>query len=287
MAELPRRHLHWYAALSCALVQGCVTPPPEPPPTERRGKDNAEMVYIPAGTFTMGDTHGGGGLDEKPTHPVTLNAFWLDRTEVTNVQFDRFVTASGHRTTAERKGWAYVFRDGKWHMVTGAAWRSPGGPGSPPPPTHPVVQVSWEDATAYCKWADKRLPTEAEWEYAARGTDGWKYPWGNTWEASRARFGGNRGSETTAPVGSYPTGASPFGVLDLAGNVWEWTSSLYKPYPYVAADGREDLTASGDRVFRGGSWYSSAFWIRSASRYRRNPDVMANSRGFRCAQDSL
>jgi formylglycine-generating enzyme required for sulfatase activity len=227
---------------------------------QRRGKDNAEMVYIPAGTFTMGDTHGDGFGDEKPAHQVTLDAFWIDRTEVTNAQYARFVQASTSRP------------QGDWQRE--AAGKD----------LHPVVNVTWQDAVAYCRWADKRLPTEAEWEYAARGTDGRKYPWGNTWEDSRARFSGNQGNQTTAPVGSYPTGASPFGLLDLAGNVWEWTSSLYKPYPYVATDGREDLSASGSRVIRGGSWIFNPWNLRAAYRAGTDPALRNDFQGFRCSQ---
>ena len=228
---------------------------------ERRGKDNAEMVYIPGGTFTMGDTHGDGYPDEKPTHQVSLQAFWLDRTEVTNAQLARFVQTGGYRP------------QGEWQKEASNKDQ------------HPVVYVTWNDAVAYCRWADKRLPTEAEWEYAARGTDGRKYPWGNTWEDTRARFSGNRGGQTTAPVGSYPMGASPFGVLDLAGNVWEWTSTLYKPYPYSATDGRENLSVSERRVDRGGSWGSGPWGLRAANRAGGAPANRGNNRGFRCAQD--
>ncbi len=228
---------------------------------ERRGRDNAEMVYIPAGTFTMGDTLGDGGADERPPHPVTLEAFWLDRTEVTNAQFARFV-AEGDATP------------GNWRSKPVAVGKD----------THPVVNATWHDALAYCRWAGKRLPTEAEWEYGARGTDGRRYPWGNAWETNRARFDGNKGSETTAPVGSYPTGASPFGALDMAGNAWEWTSSLYKPYPYAASDGREEPDALGGRVVRGGSWSFDSGGLRSAYRNRYIPAIRLVVAGFRCAE---
>jgi len=218
------------------------------------------MILIPGGTFMMGDTQGDGNSDEKPTSRVSLDPFWLDRTEVTSAQFARFVRAGGYRP------------QGEWQREAGGKDQ------------HPVVFVTWHDAVAYCRWAGKRLPTEAEWEYAARGADGRKYPWGNAWDESRARFSEKRGSETTAPVGSYPTGASPFGVLDLAGNVWEWTSSLYKPYPYVTGDARGDLAPTGSRVVRGGSWGDDPGDLRSTYRAWLDPASRFNVLGFRCAR---
>lgn len=228
---------------------------------ERRGTDSAEMAYIPSGRFTMGDTQGDGESDENPAHPTRLEAFWIDRMEVTNSQFARFIRASGYKPKKD------------WQME------------APEKGRHPAVNVTWHDAAAYCRWADKRLPTEAEWEYAARGTDNRMYPWGNSWEDTRARFGGNRGSQSTAPVGAYPTGASPFKVLDLAGNVWEWVSSLYRPYPYASTDGRENPTAQYLRVIRGGSWSNFPWFLRSTNRGRVDPSDRNDVLGFRCAQE--
>lgn len=150
---------------------------PKPGAVQRRGTDNAEMLFIPAGTFTMGDTHGGGGGDEKPAHQVTVAPFWLDKAPVTNAQFTRFVQATGYKAKGK---WQDCYTRGK--------------------DTHPVVNVTWSDALAYCTWAGKHLPTEAEWEYAARGTDGRKYPWGNEWEISRANSKESIIKDTT-PVG--------------------------------------------------------------------------------------
>jgi formylglycine-generating enzyme required for sulfatase activity len=220
------------------------------------------MVYVPAGTFVMGDTHGDGEDDERPAHPVTLPAFWLDRTEVTNAQFARFARFARDVRQARRD--TGVMEDGK--------------------DRHPVVNIPWRVALAYCRWAGKRLPTEAEWEYAARGTAGRKYPWGNTWDERNARFAGNHGSQGAAPVGSYPAGASPFGVLDMAGNVWEWVSSLYLPYPYLATDGRESLSIQGRHVVRGGSWYLNPWDLRSTNREFGEPGYRSVYIGFRCAQ---
>lgn len=279
-----------------------------PSPVERRGTDQAEMVFVPAGTFTLGSTREevdrvieeckrAGDLEsrcqawyegELPASTVRLEAFYLDRYEVTTALFEQFVTTTRRRTTAEEQGSGFVpiEKDGKWQLVDvmGAAWRTPSGPGSRAHADHPVVQVSWHDALAYCTWAGKRLPTEAEWEYAARGTEGRRYPWGDAWDA--ARVNGNMTVKTTMPVGSYPGGVSPLGIHDLAGNVWEWTSSLYRPYPYAANDGREDLTAGGDRVRRGGSWGDLPRGLRSACRGRYGPAVRFNALGLRCAQDA-
>jgi formylglycine-generating enzyme required for sulfatase activity len=234
---------------------------PKPGTIQRRGVDNAEMVYIPAGTFTMGDTHEDGQRNEKPAHRVSLRAFWLDHTDVTNAQFAQFVRAMS--------------------LHPRAAWLNE----AQGKDEHPAVHVTWDNAVAYCLWAGKRLPTEAEWEYAARGTDGRSYPWGETWDPSRARFRGNTGGQTTAPAGSYATSASPFGVLDLAGNVWQWTSSLEKPYPYVATDGREDPSAPGKRIVRGGAWQSRPEDLRTSSRWGMDPTVEEAFIGFRCAQN--
>ncbi len=233
---------------------------PRPGAIQRRGLDNAEMVYIPAGTFTMGDTRREGLQNEIPAHPVSVWAFWLDRTEVTNTQFFQFARATGFRA-----------RPALLRVAQGKE-------------QHPVVHVTWEDAMEYCRWTGKRLPTEAEWEYAARGTDGRRYPWGDAWDPNRARFEGNSGGQTTAPVGSYPAGASPFGVLDLAGNVWEWTSSLERPYPYVATDGREDPAAPGLRVVRGGAWRFKPGALRTSVRWGIQPTDQRPVIGFRCAQ---
>lgn len=227
---------------------------------QKRGKDEAEMVYIPAGTFTMGDAQGDGDPAERPTGKVSVNGFWIDRYEVSFDQFGKFVQASNYKA------------QGNWEQL-----KSRGS-------NHPVVNVTWNDAGAYCRWADKHLPSEAEWEYAARGSDGRKYPWGNQWDATRARFRGNKGSGTTANVGAYPSGASPFGAQDMAGNVWEWTASLEKPYPYVATDGREDSKTSGSRVSRGGSWLGDSDILRVSVRDFLSPSSKNDKLGFRCAQ---
>jgi serine/threonine-protein kinase len=193
-----------------------------------------DWVTIPAGEFTMGsdDSDSMASRNEKPQHQVYLDEYRIARTPVTNAQYQAFVESIGHRSP--------------WHWNNG---QIPSGKRD-----HPVVYVSWQDAVAFCTWAGVRLPTEAEWEKAARGTDGRIWPWGNQKPTvSHCNFGGNVGD--TTPVGRYPAGASPYGLLDVAGNVWEWTSSLYREYPYRGGDGREDPNVSGNRVLRGGSFH--------------------------------
>ena len=200
-----------------------------------------EMILIPAGEFLMGSDPSidKDALDrEQPQHTLYLPDYYMAKTPVTNAQYAAFVQATGHDPPRHWKG-----------------GKPPGGKED-----HPVVCVSWHDAVAYCRWLTEVtgkpyfLPSEAEWEKGARGSDGRIYPWGNQWDAERcnSREGGKG---DTTPVGAYPGGASPYGLLDMAGNVWEWTRSVYKGYPYNPNDGREGLVAEGPRVLRGGSWF--------------------------------
>ena len=220
-----------------------VYPPSQPPPAVIVGNDGAEMVLVPAGEFIMGSEE--GDADEKPRHRVYLDAFYIDKYEVTNARFQQFVQATGHRTQAEREGSGYT--GDKSGLVDGANWRAPRGPGSSIAglEQHPVVSVSQEDAKAYCTWAGKRLPTEAEWEKAARGTDGRTYPWGNQFDSTKGNFDGkNKG---TVPVGTYEGGKSPYGAYDMAGNVWEWVADWYGENYYKNSPARNPQgPASGD-----------------------------------------
>ena len=176
------------------------------------------MVYIPEGEFLYGENK------EK----VSLHAYWIDKTPVTNAEFSRFVQATGYVTTAEKTCTGCANTRGKWEDIEGANWRYPGGPGLgniESKADHPVVQVSWVDAAVYAEWAGKRLPTEQEWEKAARGRDGREYPRGNQ-EPTRELCNFNKHEGRTTPVGKYsPQGDSPFGCVDMSGNIWEWTAS--------------------------------------------------------------
>jgi formylglycine-generating enzyme required for sulfatase activity len=253
------------------------------------------MVGVPAGEFIMGSPDGEGADDEHPQHAVTLDAFWIDHTEVTNAQFEQFVQATGHRTDAETWDGGWVCdSSGSCGQVEGADWRHPEGPASDirERTQHPVVQVSWNDARAYCDWAGARLPTEAEWEKAARGTDGRRYPWGNQdatceYAVMNDGTGNSCGQGDKAwPVGSKPAGASPYGALDMAGNVWEWVADWYAADTYAHSPQQNPTgPGTGDgRGARGGSWTHDLDFARSA--YRGgwgNPDARLYIYGFRCA----
>jgi formylglycine-generating enzyme required for sulfatase activity len=283
-----------------------------------------EFVYVPAGEFPMGSseqeadaaielcqkTYSSSGCsswysrwltDEQPQHQVYVDAFWIGKTEVTNVQYRHFVEAGGY---ADRELWTEA----------GWEWRESEGVAQPGcwdderwnQPNHPVVCVSWYEAVAYTRWLSRetgqkvRLPTEAEWEKAARGVpfpaaEARVWPWGDEPpDGMRLNFcdvncdiGGkderaNDGYRYTAPVGSYPAGASPYGALDMAGNVFEWTSSLHRDYPYQADDGREQIESSECcRVARGGAWKYPHLIARAAIRDSYSPDFRGDALGFR------
>jgi iron(II)-dependent oxidoreductase len=236
-----------------------------------------ELVPIPAGPFMMGS--GAGPADERPVHSVDLPAYAIERTPVTNRQFAEFLNARG--LGPDGSGW-YDPDDGdaRIHRVAGR-WAADRGAEQ-----YPVVEPSWYGAREYCRWAGRRLPTEAEWEKAARGTDGRRFPWGNAApDRMRAHYGA--GWREFIPVGSLKTGASPYGVLDMSGNGWEWTSSAYKAYPYNAADGREQADTNVERATRGGGQDSNADQLTTTYRGRglsREPESGHHNIGFRCAR---
>jgi formylglycine-generating enzyme required for sulfatase activity len=228
-----------------------------------RVRDGAMVVGIPAGEFLMGSPDGEGEADERPQHRVHTSAYLIDKTEVTWRQFRKFAEATG----------------------------------APLPPTpvsgtaddYPVAFIVWEQAKEYCEWAGGRLPTEAEWEKAARGTDGRSYAWGNAWDPNRCNSisGGMHRPES---VGSYPDCVSPYGVLDMSGSMWEWCADRYGESYYAesASTPRRDPqgpTAGRLRVKRGAAWMSQPTWLRVAYRAKGSPTSRNLDHGFRCAQD--
>jgi len=253
-------------------------------PPARAEAGLADMIDVAGGLLVMGDP---GGEPDEVARKVMIEPFRLMRHEVTNGAFADFVRRSGHRTDPEQRGRGHVWT-GRWRLIDGADWRHPFGPSSDidGKEDHPVVQVSANDAAAFCAFHGWRLPSEEEWEFAARGTDGRRYPWGDRdpeqsdERAALANFGtvpccaadDRDGFLTTAPVGSYPAGVGPFGHQDLAGNVWEWTSSRFP--------GRPDQV-----VLRGGGWGNNPYCLRTSYRHGNPPDIGLDMVGFRCAAD--
>ena len=236
------------------------------------------------GSETLGD-------DERPIRPVDLDSFWIDRYEVTNEQFSRFIQESGYQTEAEQRGWSWVKTGEEWIEVNRADWRHPRGPDSniDGKTNHPVVHVSWNDAAAYCNWAGKRLPSEAEWEKAAKGpssgTIEQNYAWGEKFETNKANTEEADYNDTT-PIGNFsPQGDSPYGAADMAGNAWEWVADWYDSSYYQQAPTVNPLgPATGtDKVLRGGSWLFDQFYARTAFRYNLRPDYTYDFTGFRCS----
>ena len=219
--------------------------------------DGKEMVYIPAGEFIMGSNEGVG--NEAPAHTVRLDDFYIDRYPVTNEEYKRFVDGTGHPVPCY---------DVDWVDASGYNW----DPETRMPPEgmedHPVVLVGWDDARAYASWAGKRLPTEAEWERASRSTDGRRWPWGDEFIKGRCNSSKWSDSGGTTTVGLYsPDGDSPYGCVDMAGNVWEWTASDYD---------------RDNKVLRGGSFGSLPDTLRAADRYNSTPGTRGYVVGFRC-----
>jgi formylglycine-generating enzyme required for sulfatase activity len=245
------------------------------------------MVLVPAGEFPMGSSAADprAGNDEQPQHIVYLDAFWIDRTEVTNTHYARFLnslgdhrgTCDGHdcaETRLEEEDSPILHQQGRYVVETGFE-------------DHPATEVSWYGARTYCAWAGARLPTEAEWEKAARGVDGRAYPWGNAPpDCDKAQYGDCGGK--TAPVGARPVGASPYGARDMAGNVWEWVADWYDPAYYALSPAQNPRGPAGGlrKVFRGGSWGYPPTFMRAADRARNRPTYAGFNVGFRCAMSA-
>jgi formylglycine-generating enzyme required for sulfatase activity len=247
--------------------------PPTPTPALEIGstmvseKDGMEMVYVPAGEFLMGSTGGEGRDDEHPQHAVYLDAYWIDKTEVTVAQYQHCVetgTCLPSRPDSNSRHCTIV-DDAKSN--------------------HPINCVSWSQAAAYCGWVDRRLPTEAEWEKAARGVDGRLFPWGNQEPNSTLLNYDTNVDSITTPVGQYPAGASPYGALDMAGNVHELVADWYDEsyYRYSPRDNPQGPPNGEYSVLRGGSWVNASIYVRAAARLWSGRDNAYDGGGFRCA----
>ena len=255
----PTSHVSNKSLLLKSLIQA--TPNSQPKGTIMK-KWKSSMAQVPAGEFIMGSNERWD--DEAPEHISATNAFYIDLNEVTNADYKNFVTAT-KRT--------HPFHWPEGHLPKNKE-------------NHPVIYVSWFDANDYCSWAGKRLPTEQEWEKAARGEEGLIYPWGNEWSLDKSN-NPYKNSTGTEPVGSYPKGRSPYGLNDISGNVWEWVDSYYLPHPgnpVTRAEYGEDK-----RVLKGGSWFDCLSYGcgLSAPTFNRSfftPEVKNNSFGFRCAK---
>ena len=293
-----------FFAFLIVVANGCQSAPPESAPgtTSVRETDGMTMVYVPGGEFHMGSTdeqldytvelctqyYEGCKLDwfrrEQPVHTVTLDGFWIDRTMVTNAQYQKCVEAGACEPPGESEedegGEAYdaYFGDSAYD-------------------DYPVLYVNWHQAEAYCTWAGGRLPTEAEWEYAARGPEGTLYPWGNEFDGTRLNYCDancaydwldgtvDDGYAAIAPVDAYPEGASWCGAVSMAGNVWEWVADWFGPYP---AEDQVNPTGpdTGDfRGLRGGAFESGPNFVRTTTRNRGRPNNRDEFRSFRCVQD--
>lgn len=296
------------------------------PPFQKATTGNTEgMVLLPGGTFLMGndDSKSFSADGEGPIREVTLAPFWMDTCTVTTTEFGRFIEATGYQTEADRFGWSFVFHlhvskklpfEGSpqetpwWRKVSRANWRRPEGPGSTlrGRKDHPATHISWNDAQAYCQWAGKRLPTEAEWEYAARGDlAGQTYPWGdeltpngkhrcNIWQGHFPDLNTEEdGFSGTAPSRHYPPNG--FGLYQMTGNVWEWCYDWFSPTwhqqssaPRVNPTGPPTADPTVRRVQRGGSFLCHSSYCnryRVAARIGNPPDTSGSNTGFRCVRD--
>jgi formylglycine-generating enzyme required for sulfatase activity len=271
--------------LSALLLLGAAAACGGPPAERISPTDGKVMVRVPAGEFVMGakaDDRDAAG-DEQPQHTVYLDAFWMDKTETTNAQYRRCVEAGACRPPE------YSFSYTRDHYFDDPTFDH-----------YPVIWVSWDDARAYCEWAGKRLPTEAEWEKASRGPQARRYPWGE--EPPDGRLANLCDANCpfdyrhpdiddkyadTAPVGSYPAGASPYGLLDMAGNVWEWVADWYAAdyYTWTAQRNPSGPAYGTERVMRGGAWNMWQKDIRTAAREKGAPGHTYANVGIRCAQD--
>lgn len=284
-----------------------------------------QLVLIPAGAFVMGsdrlpteDESNGVGtvkpwyLDEHPAHKMDLPAYYIDRYEITDAEYRKFVAASGHTPPISwgRNGYLLSLRQSelsrldieRLRRLAVRTFRLDMDTRTMDKKAlldaiadrlryldkEPVTDVTWHDADAYCHWAGEHLPSEAQWEKAARGTDGSEFPWGAKWAPGKSNTGEEMWDDGVAPVGSYPTDKSPFGVYDMAGNVSEWVADWYQPYP--KATYTSDAFGTKYKVLRGAAWgreghYAMHQFQRGAYRFYLDPDSVLDDVGFRCAKD--
>lgn len=242
-----------------------------------RDFDGVTMALIPAGCYRMGGED--GQVDEQPIHEQCFDdPFWIDQFEVTNQLFVDFLNEEGN-TSSDRIEYFNSGDDnariqqqdnGTWFTMLGFE-------------DYPVNEVKWFAAIDYCLWRGTRLPTEHEWEYAAKGPSNWNYPWGNEWKSQNAIWSEHRPGNRMSVVGSIPDGRSWVGAFDMSGNVWEWVSSLYSDYPY-GSDAENEIDNNSARVFRGGSFGNGAFFLRTSHRLKDTPYLNVNFVGFRCVR---
>jgi len=273
------------------------------------GKDVIKVVYVSAGIFVMGSDS--EYPDEKPIHEVYLDAFWIDQTEVTNARYAAFLNQLLSEITVVSNNHVFL----GYEMISDLdctdcddwedqiTWDGSKFYALSAYQNHPVTMVNWYGAQAYCELTGRRLPTEAEWEKAARGKNSLIYPWGDNFDCKNGNFDdetiidnytvpggeGCDGYDQAAPVGSFPEGVSPYGVLDLSGNVWEWVSDWYESNYYSGLISNNPIGPlyGTERVLRGGAWFDSDLSARSCSRHARPPNYFKNYIGFRCAHDAV
>ena len=272
-------HIVAVAALLCFGLDASVLfaneQPAHEPAGSPTGKDGAPMIVVPAGSFPMGVPEGArdGGRDEYPRHDVFVDTFAIDTFEVTNGRYLEFVKSTGHRVPQNPRNPTRNLWQGE--SITDELI------------DRPVINVDWFDAEAYCRWADKRLPTEAEWEKAAKGTSDRRFPWGNVEPTSKHLNYNQRwiGERTLMPVGSYEAGKSPYGVYDMAGNVWEWVNDWYDARYYEKSPKKNPKgpDTGTKKVIRGAGWQNETPTVRIFTRVESDPTVRNESTGFRCA----
>lgn len=282
------------AGVSMLLQNAGMRALPTPIATEISEQDGMVAVYIPAGPFSMGITAENALLEcqkvrsdckldyfrsNEPPHTENLDAFWIDQTEITNAMFAEFLNQQGNKLEGDLNSYnSQLGSSGRVYSI-GDLWRAEAGYEN-----HPVVEVTWHGASAYCSWVNRRLPTEAEWEKAARGEDGRSYPWGNERPTSDLLNYIRSDVGEPSEAGDYPRGVSPYGVLDMAGNVSEWVNDWYNAYPGNSVNNSSYGTVI--KVIRGGSWASNNFNIFSFVRGAWNPSDTLDFVGFRCAMDA-